>query len=181
MLGADWVEYVHDELINKFWPGIEHIGSKGVKDRKLLESAVARPFQTVFGEDAYPTLVEKAGALFHSLVANHPFHDGNKRTAVTALHHFVIANGFFSAISNEEAYELAKRTASYRARGLTHEQALREIRDLLGSRMILFSDLRKLGQEDSATGPYFAQVHSVFTRLRQKIRRSRLNRIDPSA
>jgi death-on-curing protein len=62
------VEYIHNELLQKFWPGAEHLGAKGVKDRGLLESAVGRPYQTVFGEDAYPSVTEKGVALFHSLV-----------------------------------------------------------------------------------------------------------------
>ncbi|WP_155769446.1 Fic family protein [Mycobacterium asiaticum] len=47
----------------------------------LLESAVLRPQATTFGDDAYPTTHEKAAALLHSLTRNHPFVDGNKRTA----------------------------------------------------------------------------------------------------
>ena len=175
------MEYVHDELISKFWPGREHIGSKGVKDRRLLESAVGRPFQTIFGEYAYPTVVDKASALFHWLVAKHPFHDGNKRTAVTSLHHFMVANGFFGAISNEEAYALAKQTASYRERGLPHEQALREITDLLNLRTISFYDLSKLGQGKAVSRVFFDEVYAASKRLRRKICRSRLNRINPSA
>jgi death-on-curing protein len=50
-----------------------------VRDYGLLESALARPQSTVFGEDAYPGLHEKAAALLHSLVSNHALIDGNKR------------------------------------------------------------------------------------------------------
>lgn len=56
-------------------------GDPSVRDVGLLDSACHRPSSTVFGEDAYPTLVLKASALLHSLTANHPFVDGNKRTA----------------------------------------------------------------------------------------------------
>src|SRR6476620_10220600 len=52
-----------------------------LRDAGLLDSACHRPSATVFGEDAYPTLVLKTAALLHSLTANHPFIDGNKRTA----------------------------------------------------------------------------------------------------
>jgi death-on-curing protein len=57
-------------------------GEPALRDHHVLESAAARPMASAFGEDAYPTLLEKAAALFHSLVLNHPFVDGNKRTAV---------------------------------------------------------------------------------------------------
>ena len=52
-------------------------------DFGLLESAALRPQQTVAGHDAYPTLEEKAAALMHSLIRNHPFVDGNGRTSRT--------------------------------------------------------------------------------------------------
>ncbi|MNR61509.1 Toxin Doc [compost metagenome] len=54
----------------------------GVKDHGLLESAVHRPQQSVFGEDAYPDLFDKAAALLESLVKNHCFHNGNNRTHI---------------------------------------------------------------------------------------------------
>lgn len=56
-----------------------------LRDRHLLESAVARPQHSVGGQDAYPTLIEKAAAFMHSLILNHPFVDGNKRIATYAV------------------------------------------------------------------------------------------------
>jgi len=67
--------------------------SPQLRDMGLLESAVARPQASAFGEDAYPTLLEKAAALLHSLTLNHPFVDGNKRTATIALVTFLTDNG----------------------------------------------------------------------------------------
>jgi death-on-curing protein len=55
-------------------------GSHGVRDEGLLESAIARHFQTFGGDDLYPSTFEKAAALCESLIVNHPFVDGNKRT-----------------------------------------------------------------------------------------------------
>ncbi|ASA25155.1 type II toxin-antitoxin system death-on-curing family toxin [Paenibacillus donghaensis] len=57
----------------------------GVKNPSLLESAVLRCQSSAFGNDAYPTLFDKAAALFGSLGQNHPFHNGNNRTAFTAV------------------------------------------------------------------------------------------------
>lgn len=177
MLGPAWVAYVHDELIRNFWPDTGHIGSKGVKDRGLLESAVGRPYQTVCGKDAYPTVTDKAVALFHSLVSNHPFHDGNKRTAVISLHHFLLANGFFAVLSNDEAYETAKRTASYRERGISHDQVIQDIRELLAAHIISFDALRTIGGEGAAI---FTMLYDSAVEFRLKIRRSPMNQLIPS-
>ncbi len=143
MLGAPFVEYIHDELLQQFWPASESIGALGVKNRDLLESAVGRPFQSAFGQDIYPTVIDKAAALFHSLVANHPFHDGNKRTAVVSLQHFLLANGFLPLLSNQDFYELAKSTASYRERGVSHDEALDEIRKKLTTGTASFAEIRR--------------------------------------
>ena len=60
-------------------------GSHGIRDIGLLESAIARPFQTFGGEDLYRTTFEKAAALAESVIINHPFVDGNKRTGMLAM------------------------------------------------------------------------------------------------
>jgi death-on-curing protein len=64
-----------------------------IADEGMLQSAVARPKASVFGEDAYPTLKDKAAALLHSLARNHPFVDGNKRIAWAAAWAFLRLNG----------------------------------------------------------------------------------------
>ncbi|PZM67368.1 type II toxin-antitoxin system death-on-curing family toxin [Paenibacillus dendritiformis] len=75
----------------------------GVKDHSLLESAVYRPQQSVFGEDAYPTLFEKAAALVDSLAKNHCFHNGNKRTAYLSVKSFLKINGYHLKMEREFA------------------------------------------------------------------------------
>jgi len=67
-------------------------GSAGVRDRGALEAAIARPQMTFDGEDLYRDLADKAAALLHSLVQNHPFIDGNKRVGAMAMELFVVAN-----------------------------------------------------------------------------------------
>jgi L-asparaginase len=67
-------------------------GSGRVRDRGALESAVARPQMTFGGDDLYPDLAAKAAALLHSLVQNHPFVDGNKRTGAHTLVVFLLVN-----------------------------------------------------------------------------------------
>ncbi|MFG3038370.1 type II toxin-antitoxin system death-on-curing family toxin [Streptomyces sp. NPDC048330] len=64
-----------------------------VRDAGLLDSAVHRPSAAMFGEEAYPDLVGKAAALLQSLAVNHPFVDGNKRTAWLSCVTFLAMNG----------------------------------------------------------------------------------------
>ena len=64
-----------------------------VRDWGLLDSALHRPRSTVFGEDAYPDLHQKAAALMHGLARNHPLADGNKRLAWLATRLFYVKNG----------------------------------------------------------------------------------------
>ena len=61
-------------------------GLNGIRDIGLLESAIARAYQTFEGNDLYPTPYEKAAALGESLITNHPFIDGNKRTGMAAMY-----------------------------------------------------------------------------------------------
>ncbi|MCW3120926.1 MAG: death-on-curing family protein [Flavipsychrobacter sp.] len=64
---------------------IDFGGSEGLRDSNLLLSAVGRPFQTFDGKELYLTPFEKAAALGESIIINHPFVDGNKRTAMLAM------------------------------------------------------------------------------------------------
>jgi death-on-curing protein len=69
------------------------VGPDQLRDFGLLDGAVMRPQASAFGEDAFPTIHEKAAALLHGLARNHPFITGNKRTAWTATAMFYMVNG----------------------------------------------------------------------------------------
>ena len=170
------MEHIHDDLLHIFWPGTEYVDSQGVKNRGLLESAVARPFQSAFGEDAYPQIVDKAVALFHSLIANHPFHDGNKRTAVTALQHFLLANGFILFLRNAEAYEAATYAASYRERGTSHGEVVGHLRGLIESHMLSLDVVEQMGATGSES---FRELLEQSLEFRARIRRSKMNALVP--
>ncbi len=77
-------------------------GSHGLRDLGLLESAVARPRAVLGGTELYPDIFDKAAALMESLAQNHPFVDGNKRTAITATALFLQQNGRRLQTTNEE-------------------------------------------------------------------------------
>jgi death on curing protein len=83
-----------------------------VRDVGLLDAALARPRATAFGEDAYPDVHAKAGALLHSLARNHPLVDGNKRLALGAVIAFYGVNGFRLALSESDAYDLVMTVAA---------------------------------------------------------------------
>ena len=77
-------------------------GSHGLRDPGLLDGAVHRPQATFGGEDLYPTLFDKSGALCHSLIKNHVFVDGNKRTSLLSAMTFLELNGYIFECSQEE-------------------------------------------------------------------------------
>ena len=76
-----------------------------VRDRKLLRSAADRPSIRVFGEEQFPTIIDKAAAVLHSIAYHHLFADGNKRTAQQAVVMFLEANGFRITWQENEAID----------------------------------------------------------------------------
>jgi death-on-curing protein len=161
---------IHDVLVSIVWPGSDPTGADEYRNGALVSSAVARPFQTAFQEEIYRDRFEKAAALFHSLIANHPFHNGNKRTAVIALEHFLIANGYFLLLDNKSIYHLAKETATYRERGLSHEEILEHIRQTIKSDVV---SLRKLKRMVSA------ELYDKLLEAGRSIRKHELNQQQP--
>jgi death-on-curing protein len=85
-----------------------------VRDWGLLESALARPQTTVFGEDAYTSVWDKAAALMHSLVRNHALVDGNKRLGFSCAVLLLLKNGVHVAFGEDEAYDLVIAVAEGR-------------------------------------------------------------------
>ena len=79
---------IHDQAVKRFG------GSFGIRDLGLIESAVARPQASFDGEDMYSDIFDKAAALLQSLLKNHAFTDGNKRTALSSAAIFLRLNGY---------------------------------------------------------------------------------------
>ena len=88
--------FIHARLID------ETGGAHGVRDLGLLLAALARPQATFDGQELYPDLFSKAAALVESLLQNHPFVDGNKRTGITSAAMFLQLNGYKLTVSNTE-------------------------------------------------------------------------------
>jgi death on curing protein len=83
-----------------------------VRDAGLLESALARPAATAFGEEAYPDLFTKAGALLHSLARNHALVDGNKRLSWLATVTFLALNNQWVDAPDDDAFDLVMAVAA---------------------------------------------------------------------
>lgn len=83
-----------------------------VKDAGLLDSALARPKTSLFGEDAYPSLELKAAAMMHSIIKNHPMVDGNKRTSWIALNSFLALNGYSLIATTQEGLKFVLDVAT---------------------------------------------------------------------
>ncbi|MGJ5628144.1 type II toxin-antitoxin system death-on-curing family toxin [Nostoc sp. CALU 1950] len=90
----------HQDEINSFG------GTSGVRDEGLLDSALAQPQATFGGELLHPTIHEQAAAYLYHLAMNHPFIDGNKRTAFAVMDTFITLNGYSLNLSQEQAYNL---------------------------------------------------------------------------
>lgn len=95
-LSSEQVLFIHARIID------ETGGMHGVRDIRLLKSAVARPQATFGGDDLYPDVSQKAAALMESLISNHPFLDGNKRTSVTSAGLFLRRNNLRLEVSQKE-------------------------------------------------------------------------------
>jgi death-on-curing protein len=83
---------------------LDYGGAAEMRDRNLLLSAIGHPYQTFDGKELYSSPVEKAAALGESLIINHPFVDGNKRTAFLAMWALLQEHGIELEVNNDELY-----------------------------------------------------------------------------
>ncbi|MBN8568575.1 MAG: type II toxin-antitoxin system death-on-curing family toxin [Ignavibacteria bacterium] len=97
---------IHEILIEEFG------GSNGLRDLGLLESSVNRIYQTFEGKELYPSPVEKAAAIFESLINNHPFIDGNKRIAYVMLRSILLNNKLDINAKESDKYSFVISAAS---------------------------------------------------------------------
>jgi len=104
-LTAEQILFIHSRIIN------ETGGEFGVRDLNVLQSAVERPKATFDGKELYPDIFSKAAALLESLVNNHPFLDGNKRTGITAIGVFLQMNVCFLIADNPQVSQFVLKVA----------------------------------------------------------------------
>jgi death on curing protein len=96
---------LHEDQVERFG------GSTGVRDLGLLESALAQPSASFGGEFLHPTIAAQAAAYLFHIAKNHPFVDGNKRTAFAVMDAFLRFNGYILPLLNEQTYELVLQVA----------------------------------------------------------------------
>lgn len=101
---------VHDALIDRYG------GIKGLRDARLLESAISQPLQNVFGEELFPDLPAKSATYAFYISENQPFLDGNKRTAVASALTFLRLNGYDLKLptpdANKVLYDVIMKVAN---------------------------------------------------------------------
>ena len=99
---------LHTQLEGSF------ILSPGIRDKNLLASAVKTPFQTFMGNDLYPSIYDKAAQLCYGIANNHPFTDGNKRTALHSMYVYLIINGYDITATQQDVENLIINVAAGR-------------------------------------------------------------------
>jgi death-on-curing protein len=107
---------IHERQIQRFG------GTLGIRDQGLLESALAQPQVTFGGQLLHASISDQAAAYLYHLALNHPFLDGNKRTAFAAMDTFLRVNGYRLNLTNDDAYELVLRVVQ----GDLNKEALSE-------------------------------------------------------
>ncbi len=99
MIPLKEVLYIHKQAISKFG------GTPGVRDYDLLDASIKRPYTTFGGIDLYPQTVDKVAAIIESIVKNHPFVDGNKRTGYILMRYLLLKKGQDIQANESEKYE----------------------------------------------------------------------------
>ncbi|WP_458109291.1 type II toxin-antitoxin system death-on-curing family toxin [Arthrobacter sp. R3-55] len=124
LLTTEEVKGIHEELERDFAEAEDPISPSGVRSIALLESAVSRPATSLGGQYKYCTVESAGAALLHSLVQNHAFHNGNKRTALVALLVFLDRNNFVLESNEDELFKWMILVASHQLlpTGFTYDQ-----------------------------------------------------------
>ena len=104
------LRYIHDEMLRRYG------GLPGEKDPGMIEYICQKPFTILFGEEQYPSLVEKAAVYMIAIATGHYFSDGNKRTAVMAAYSFLMKNGYELIVSDDELFEMCIKVAKKEVR-----------------------------------------------------------------
>ena len=110
---VDEICAIHEALVKDFEKANDPIDPPGLRSQHLLASALSRQTTSIDGIKKYPTVEMAGSALLHSLVHNHPFHNGNKRTGLVALIVFLDENGFKLTCDEDELFRFVLQVAKH--------------------------------------------------------------------
>lgn len=113
-LSSEEIEQIHHAIAQDFKDTPDPIAPAGVRSPDLLASAAARPAAGLGTFRKYPTVEMAAAALAHSVIHNHPFYNGNKRTALVSMMAFMDENGLVLTSSQDELFKWTVRVAGHR-------------------------------------------------------------------
>lgn len=152
-MNLEQIEYIHGYLVRYFKDSEDPVSPPGIKDRNLLDSSVTRPFMSAGGEDAYVGVFNKSAALFHSIINNHCFHNGNKRCALLSALAYLGENGYWVTIpTDDELFEFTRKAAAHEISD-SREEELNIISEFFqhksrrrkaGEHQLKFGDLREI-------------------------------------
>ncbi|MET7487183.1 type II toxin-antitoxin system death-on-curing family toxin [Streptomyces sp. NPDC005538] len=114
LLSSADIRRIHDALVEDFRVSKDPIDPPGVRDNNLLESAAFRPGTSLGGERKYSTVELAGAALLHSIIHNHPFHNGNKRTALVSVLAFLDRNNVLLTCTESDLFKLVLKVAQHR-------------------------------------------------------------------
>lgn len=113
-MNKDTVIKIHEYLTEYFIDGEDPISPPGVKDENLLESAVVRKDMTAGGKDIFEGVFRKSAALFHGVISNHSFYNGNKRAALMSTLVYLGEHGYWvTKCTDEEMFEFTRKVAAH--------------------------------------------------------------------
>ncbi len=106
MFILDKVLQLHQEVLKRYG------GAPGIRDINLLDSALNRPFQTFGGDELYPGPFEKSAAIFESIILNHPFVEGNKRTGFLLSATLLLEYNIVLTASEDSLYDFITKIST---------------------------------------------------------------------
>ena len=132
------VEYTAFRLAQEILSFNEPIPDFSTRFPYILESCIATPFQSFSGKSLYPTFVSKASMLFYLMIKNHPFQNGNKRIAMTALFVFLYKNKKWMKVDTQELYNFTVWIAQSPAK--LKEETVKAIEKFLKTHIVRLTD-----------------------------------------
>lgn len=105
-LAQEDIELIHNDMCYRYG------GSLGIRDAALLESVCRAPYQSVFGQDLYPTAFDKAAKYLFDFSNYQIFLDGNKRTGLATAAAYLIGSGYQLTLTQMQMYDLTMKIAN---------------------------------------------------------------------